>query len=471
MSSDFTYYGALLVVLHVFTATVATLHALLFKADSRASLGWIGIILFFPYFGALLYLLFGINRVRRKAQRRGIFGIPWSEAGFLPPARHLTQNEPPLRHAGLSITGKKLSDNNSLETLFDGEQAFPAMLKAIDEAATQVLLMTYIFDNDDTGRQFVAALGRAVARGVEVRVLVDDIGRRYDFPSILGPLRNANIDVRCFIPIRLIPPSLSLNLRNHRKLLVVDGGVGFAGGMNIGDRQLAQHPEGKGATDLHFAFRGQIVERFSKLFCDDWRRAGGDALAVLPASIPPGGSCRCRLIPDGPDNHLDHLSMLLHAVISSARSHIRIVTPYFLPHRKLVGALQSAALRGVDVCVVVPSVNNWPMVQWALAHMLWELLNVGVRVVEQPPPFAHTKCILIDDAYALIGSTNLDPRSLRLNFELGIEVFSKTFNQSLSEHVESLITVAKPIGRKDVARRGPLVRTRDATAALFSPYM
>ena len=470
-ADDATYYGALLVALHFFTATVATLHALLFKSDSRAALGWIGVVLFFPYAGALLYLVFGINRVRRKAQRRGIFGIPWSEAGIMPPPQHREVRGDPLVHVGSAVTGNAATTNNSVHALFNGEQAFPAMLDAIENAQHQVLLMSYIFDNDATGLVFVDVLARAMQRGVDVHILIDDMGRRYSFPTIMGPMREAKLDVRRFMPIRLLPPSLSLNLRNHRKLMIVDGTAGFAGGMNIGDRQLAERPDGHGATDLHFRFDGPIVTQFAELFSDDWQRAGGDQLALPATGESLDGQCRCRLIPDGPDNHLDHLSMLLDGVISAAQTRIRIVTPYFLPHRKLIGSLQSAALRGVDVCVVVPSANNWRVVQWALSHILWELVNVGVRVVEQPPPFAHTKCIVIDDHYALVGSTNLDPRSLRLNFELGIEVFSTAFCAQLSAHVDELCRHAIPVTREQIAHRSPVVKVRDAIAALFSPYM
>lgn len=466
-----TYYGALLVALHAVTATAATLHALLFKSDSRATLGWIGVVLFFPYAGAALYLLFGINRVRRKAQRRGIFGIPWHESGIVPPPAPVREKVSAMAHVGRAITGEPPTDGNAIKMLVNGEAAFAEMLSSIDAATHSIWLMSYIFDYDQTGRAFVEALGRAVGRGVDVRVLVDDIGRRYRWPGVVSPLRKVGVHVRCFMPIRLLPPSLSLNLRNHRKLLVVDGRTGFAGGMNIGDRQLLRPPKGPGSTDLHFRFEGPEVARFAALFDADWQRADGEALALPGAKPMTEASCRCRLVPDGPDNHLDHLSLLIDGVISAARKRVHIVTPYFLPHRKLIGALQSAALRGVDVRVIVPGKNNWPIVQWALGHVLWELVNVGVRIYEQPPPFAHTKCILVDDSYALVGSTNLDPRSLRLNFELGIEVFSETFNATLAEHVAQLCDAATEVTRDAVVNKSTVARMRDATVALFSPYL
>ena len=471
MTADATYYGVLLLALHVLTASSATLHALLFKSDSRAAFGWIGVVIVFPYAGALLYLLFGINRVRRKAQRRGILGIPWTESGLLPVAGSEDEAVPPMQHVGRTVTGQPLVEHNQVSMLVNGEATFERMLECIAQATNQILLMTYIFDRDSTGSTFVSALGDAVARGVEVCVLVDDIGRRYRFPTIMPALREAGVDARCFMPIRLFPPSLSLNLRNHRKLMVVDGTVGFAGGMNIGDRQLAKPPSGHGSTDLHFEFAGPIVRDFGRLFDEDWQRADGAPIEVLGSSEAAAAHWRCRLVPDGPDNHLDHLSMVIEGVISSASKRIRIVTPYFLPSRKLIGALQAAALRGVDVCVVLPAKNNWPIVQWALGHTMWELLNAGVRIVMQPPPFAHTKCIVIDKDYALVGSTNLDPRSLRLNFELGIEVFSSDFNRTLGAHVEALCAKSVSITREQASNRGGMVRVRDALAALFSPYL
>ncbi|MEM6640278.1 MAG: phospholipase D-like domain-containing protein [Pseudomonadota bacterium] len=470
-TADLTYYGALLVALHAVTATSATVHALLYKSDSRAAFGWIGVVLFFPYAGAALYLLFGINRVRRKAQRRGIFGIPWHESGIVPPPAGVRDEAPAIELVGRAVTGRAPADGNSVDILIDGEAAFARMLNAIDRATRRVWLMSYIFDADETGSRFVRALRDAQTRGVEVRVLIDDIGRRYHWPGVLRDLRREGIDVRCFMPIRLLPPSLSLNLRNHRKLLVVDDALGFAGGMNIGNRQLRHPPRGHGAADLHFCFQGPVVRDFAALFAEDWQRSNGALLEVPDPMQSTTGPCRCRLVPDGPDNHLDHLSLLIDGVISSAQERIAIVTPYFLPHRKLVGALQSAALRGIDVDILVPERNNWPMVQWALGHILWELVNVGVRVHQQPDPFAHTKCIIIDDHYALVGSTNLDPRSLRLNFELGVEVLSRSFVHELAAHVDSLIAASRPITPDDVAGRSVLVRARDATAALFSPYL
>jgi cardiolipin synthase len=259
-------------------------------------------------------------------------------------------------------------------------------------------------------------------------------------------------------------------------LLLIDGLEAFAGGMNIGDRQLTQGPSKNRASDLHFHLRGPVVDELRGLFVDDWELAGGGPLSV-PTASPIGEHnlatplTECRVIADGPDEQLNHLALLIEGVVSAAQQHITVVTPYFLPEKSLIGALCAAALRGVQVTIVIPRTNNWPFVRWALGHNLWELLSAGVVVVEQPAPFAHTKCLVIDDNYALIGSANLDARSLRLNFELGIEIFGSEFCATLTNHIDSISRKSTRLAKESIRNRNLGIRLRDALAALFAPYL
>jgi cardiolipin synthase len=457
-----------LFTVYLVAAVVAGGHVLLNKRNSRAAFGWLALILVFPLAGALLYGLFGINRVRRKARRVS------AEADMEQPT---PENATPralgarLGHPGYHVTGSRPLPDNEVTTYYDGEQAFPAMLAAIDAAEREVLVSSYIFDNDDTGRDFVERLARARDRGCTVRVLVDDVGIRYSFPTILREFKRHGVEYRRFMPLRLLPPSLSINLRTHRKLLIIDRRLGFAGGMNIGDRQLVLGPSPHRASDLHFGFSGPLVADFALLFSEDWRFAGG---AGLDRWIPPAhgpGQADCRLIPDGPDETLEALLQVIMGVLSTARRRVWIMTPYFLPDRQMFGCLQAAALSGVDVQVMIPAKNNWPLVQWALQHTMLELLNSGVRILQRPPPFAHSKCMIVDDVYCLVGSSNMDPRSLRLNFELGIEVFDRRFNQELAAHFESQAVGCEPYTPDVLAARSLPARLRDGVAALFSPYL
>jgi cardiolipin synthase len=457
-----------LITVYLVVAVGASIHVLLYKRNSRAAFGWLGLIILFPIAGALLYALFGVNRVRRKAQRvTQEYGL----ATETPEAADRYGGGALLTQPGRAVTGRSVTSGNRVQTLFNGEEAFPAMLDAIESARREVLLSSYIFDNDETGRRFTDRLAAARKRGCRVCVLVDDVGIRYSLPTIIRELKGRGLSFRRFMPLRLLPPSFSINLRTHRKLLIVDRQVAFAGGMNIGDRQMVDGPSPHRASDLHFRFEGLLTAECVRLFADDWKFCGGEGLEPWRNDRPGGGTADCRLISDGPDETLDSLMLVIMGVISCARRRVWIMTPYFLPERQMMGCLQAAALSGVDVQVMIPQQNNWPLVQWALQHNMAELLHVGIRFWQRPPPFAHSKCLLIDEDYALVGSSNLDPRSLRLNFELGIEVFDRAMNAELAEHFNALRTECLPFTAERLSARSTLACLRDGTSALFSPYL
>ncbi|HEX7035832.1 MAG TPA: phospholipase D-like domain-containing protein [Pseudomonadales bacterium] len=444
-------------------------HALLNKRRPRAAFGWIAVCLTFPLAGAVLYFLFGVNRTRRRAQRLR-FEVPlhgMREALAAPPPGPLE----PLANLGQTVSGAPLLGGNVVEPLHSGEQVYPAMLRAIEQAERRIHLSTYIFDNDETGRAFAEALGRAASRGVQVRVLLDGVGELYSFPRARRMLARRGVEVRRFLPPRLLPPSFMLNLRNHRKILVVDDRVGFTGGINISDRHLADRTDNpRRVVDLHFRLEGPVVSALAEIFLNDWVFAGGKGpLELEQAGVV--GEARCRAIADGPDEELDRLLLLLVGAVGLARQRVSIMTPYFIPPRELLGALQAAALRGVDVAVVLPGRNNLFFVHRATRHLLWELLQRGVRVYYQKPPFVHSKLLLVDDDYAQIGSANLDPRSLRLNFELMVEVYDRELAARLGRHFEAARQDADEVTLADVDGRALHTRLLDGLAWLFSPYL
>jgi cardiolipin synthase len=262
-----------------------------------------------------------------------------------------------------------------------------------------------------------------------------------------------------------------VNLRNHRKILVVDGDIAFTGGMNIADYHMLGDGRGFRVADLHFRLTGPVVGQMEAVFAEDWRFATGQALPTPKAAPPQSSAASCRVITDGPNEDLDRLALVLLAAVSAAQRRICIMTPYFLPGRELIGALQAAALRGVAVSILLPGKNNLPYMHWATRNLLWELLQHGVEVRYQPPPFAHTKYLLVDDDYAQVGSANLDPRSLRLNFELNVEVFEADFNAALAAHFAAAWDTSRPVTLAEISRRRLAERTRDALCWLFSPYL
>ncbi|GMU45238.1 MAG: cardiolipin synthase [Porticoccaceae bacterium] len=451
----------------------AAWHALLHKRDPRAAFAWMLVTLALPFLGVLLYLLFGINRAQRRARRLRVR----QPSAWVPPSARVCDQDrdatgplPDLARAGAAVTGARLWPGNALETFHNGDQVYPAMLAAIRAADTAIDLATYIFENNGLGREVADALIDARIRGVRVRVLIDGMGEWYS-RGIGRRLQRGGVEVRRFNPLRLLPLNLNLNLRNHRKLLLVDGGIAFTGGINIGDRHLLDPPRIRHpVADLHFALRGPVLADLHAAFVDSWIQAGGDD-AVLSVNGAPLGDSLCRVIADGPDEHIDQLALVLHAATAAARSSLRLMTPYFLPSRELIAGLQSAALRGIAVTVLLPGRSNLPYVHWATRHLVADLLQRGVRVCYQPPPFHHGKLLIVDDAYVLLGSANIDPRSLRLNYELGVEVFDANFARDLGDWFDSRVAASAPLSLAALAARSLAVRTRDALCWLASPYL
>ncbi len=460
----------------------AAWHALLHKRDSRAALGWMAVALTLPIAGAVLYVLFGINRARSRARRRRkmvsvaplVAAADPTEPAETDPA--VTERAfdalADLVRAGRAITGLPLRSGNAVTPLWNGEEAYPPMLDAIRAAQTTIDLATYIFENNATGRAFADALGEAQARGVRVRVLIDGLGEWYS-PGISHRLRRQGVAVRHFNPLRLLPPNININLRNHRKLLLIDGRLAFTGGINIGDRHLLDPPQTRNpVADLHFSLRGPVVRDLASVFVDSWGRT--ETTMSLENETPPprpAGTSFCRVIADGPDEHLDQLALVLQVATAVARTSLEIMTPYFLPSRELIAGLQSAALRGVAVTILLPGQNNLAYVHWATRHLLPSLVRRGVAVYYQPPPFHHGKLLIVDGRYVLLGSANIDPRSLRLNYELGVEVFDANFAGALRERFLDRVRNATPVTRTALREESLVARTRNALCWLFSPYL
>lgn len=463
---------SLLAMLHLAPACYGVYHVLLYKRDPRSAMGWIMACVFLPFAGPLTYFLFGVNRLRSRARgiRRRFLSIDYEAR--LPGVASVAPEVPGVEQVGMRITGRAPSAGNAVCVLHNGEQAYPAMLASIRAARERVLLATYIFKVDDTGRAFADALADAVARGVSVMVLIDGVGELYSWRSPSRLLRKRGVAVARFLPPKLFPPNIHINLRNHRKVLVVDDEIAYAGGMNISDDQTAGTDRPRRVTDVHFGLTGPVVAELARVFIDDWQFATGVIAAQEPPPIAATrGDARCRIIRDGPDDELDALALTIQSVVSSASTSVDIMTPYFLPSRGLIASLQSAALRGVRVRIVLPGKNNLFYVHWAHRNVLTELLGWGVEVWYQPAPFCHSKLLCVDADYSLIGSANLDPRSLRLNYELGIEVFSQPLNAELRAHTGEVIAGSSRVTAEELTGRSVPVRLRDSAAHLFSPYM
>jgi cardiolipin synthase len=465
----------------VLISAAATVHVLLRKRDSRAAVAWIGLIWLSPILGTVIYVLFGINRISRKARslRRD---QPRSEPLPIAPTTpelmwdtlgHSAEHLDPLARLVGRVTGRPLQAGNTIDPLRGGDETYPAMIAAIEGAERSVALASYIFNDDTIGGRFVTALADAQRRGVQVRVLVDDVGARYDWPTIFRALAREGITAGHFLPT-LAPTYLPYwNMRNHRKLLIVDGRVGFTGGMNIDkDFYHRDHPKSP-KNDLHFSLRGPVVADLMRAFADDWvfstdELLGGDTW--FPP-VEPDGPTLARGVPGGPDERDNSVRRTLLGALGCARRTVVIVTPYFVPDTAVLAAMEVAAMSGVVVDIILPKLNNLGTVAWASEALFAQMLEGGVRVWQTAPPFDHSKLMVVDDAWSFIGSANWDARSLRLNFEFNVECYGRELAAKLDEIIQEKRAIAERITPEEIASWSLPRRLRNAAAALLIPYL
>ncbi len=460
---------------------LASGHAILRKRDPRAAIAWMGLAWLVPIGGAVLYFVFGVNRLRRQAAllRQGLqrFQVP-ATSGCVPEElhQHLPRHTGHLYMLARVVAGfvqRPLLPGNRIEPLLNGDEAFPAMLEAIRRAQKTISFLIYIFDRDEAGLEFARELGAATRRGVAVRVLIDAAGTRYSFPSILSVLKREGVNHARFLAGFPLWKLLAMNLRTHRKIMVVDGREGFTGSINVRvGHCLKKHPKHP-VQDIHFRVSGPVVTQLQEAFADDWQFTTGEAIRGeewFPQQQN-SGPVLARGIPDGPDEDFEKLRWTLLGALASARYSVHIVTPYFLPDQTLVSALTLAAMRGVQVDILLPAQNNLPFMHWASRAMWWQVLQHGCRVWLTAPPFDHSKLMIVDGCWSLVGSANWDPRSLRLNFEYNLECYDAALAARLEALVATKKAGAHQVTLEEVDRRSFPCRLRDGLARLLMPYL
>jgi cardiolipin synthase len=447
-----------------------TIHILLRKREVASSVGWIGLVWFAPLLGAIAYAMFGVNRVRRRARRlRPKDDDPAGrKGGSLPPdAGDLASLGRGIGH----ITGRPLLAGTVVQAYENGDEAYPPMLAAIAAATSSVGQSSYIFQDDRWGGRFIDALTEAKARGVEVRVLIDGIGGDWLRSPTYHRLRRNGVTADRFMHSLLPWRMPFINLRTHKKILVVDGRIGFTGGMNIADDNVMATRPKQPVQDLHFRIEGPVVGQLAEAFADDWAFVTDEDLTDEAWSPPlePRDGALARVIDSGPDEGLEKVEFAVLQALACARDGVEVMTPYFLPDERLVTALALAAMRGVAVDLVIPAESNHRLVDWATRANIGPLLDAGVRIWLSPAPFHHAKVMVVDAEWCLIGSSNWDIRSFRLNFELCMEVYDRDLAATLT----SLMHGARgaQLTQAELDARSLPARVRDAAARLMLPYL
>jgi cardiolipin synthase len=461
-------------VVGLLLAIGVTINILLSKREVASAVGWIGLVWFAPILGAITYLMFGVNRVRRRARMlRPQDGDPGTlSAPGLPGVNQAVGDElEPLGRGIGRITARPLLTGTEVCVYQSGDNAYPPMLAAIAAAKRSIGMSSYIFRDDIWGGRFIEALGDAQRRGVEVRVLIDGIGGGWLTSPAYYRLQREGVTAARFMHSLLPWRMPFFNLRSHKKILVVDGLVGFTGGLNIGDENaLATQPKDP-VEDLHFRIEGPVVSQLAEAFAQDWSFAAGEDLqgeAWLPP-LPPRPGTPARVIDSGPDADLEKVEFAVLQAAACARTSLDVMTPYFLPDERLITALALAAMRGVAVNLTIPEASNHKLVDWATRANIGPLLNDGVRIWHSPPPFHHAKIMVVDAEWCLIGSCNWDIRSFRLNFELCVEVYDRGLAATLTGLMQQ--ARGSELTQADLDARSLPVRIRDAGARLMLPYL
>lgn len=474
------YWPHVLAALSVLMGGVAAIHAAMTKRDVRSANGWVGVIILSPIVGALIYTVAGINRIRRaskmlrRARHLGLwkvlsqYVVPTSEI-----EAQFGRRFAALKVLGDKVAGHSLTSGNRIEILSSGDETYDAFVEAINGAQHSVLLETYIFDRDAAGLRVADCLVAAKKRGVEVRVLIDAVGARYSVPSIVGYLRERGVTTASFNGQVILGLRLPYaNLRTHRKILVVDGKTAFVGGMNI--RAAFTGPQR--LHDTHFRLSGPVVADIQAVAAEDWAFETGetldsDAWAVSVDREEPGKKPYMRAVVSGPDTNLETNHKTLMGAFSVAETSIRIMSPYFLPDNILLAGLATAARRGVTVDILVPANNNLAIVSHAMTAQFEQILRDGCRVHRVQGPFDHSKLATVDGQWSFVGSSNLDSRSLRLNFEVDVEVYDPAFAEAVDKRILDALDHSEPVDLETLRQRPFLVRLFDRVVWLASPYL
>ncbi len=438
------------------------------RREPVSTMAWLLVLAWLPVLGWAVYWWMGPQRIHRRKLKRLRARLALAEARLPPVGDASEEGQERLieRTTGFAPTRATVVD-----LLTGGERTFEALFTAIAGARQAIHLEYYIFEPDSIGTRLRDQLIERAHAGVEVRLLLDGLGSRRCSPSFLAPLRAAGAAVGWFHPLKLghVLWRPTLNLRTHRKIVVIDGRIGFTGGVNITDTQC-DRASAAAFHDLHLRLEGEAVRALQLAFAEDWHYATGTKLTdAVHWPAQPVGSIRCQLVPSGPDNPMAPLHRLYVEAVHNAERRVWIMTPYFVPDAPVLLAITNAALSGLDVRLLLPSRNDSRLVRAAARSFYPELLMAGVRVFEFQPRMLHGKALLVDDDFALIGSANVDPRSFFLNFELSVLARDVGVAKALAVRIET--DFAQSIETPRSWRPHGWQAYADSAARLFAPVL
>ena len=472
MSQWAEMYGIVLLLIHV-AGGLHAVHALMRTRSSTATIAWIMGLIFIPYVTMPLYWFLGRDRFAGyvKARRSNDQTLSQKAAdvyGQL--AQYQKHHTSKFMAAAEALSGLPLMAGNRLDLFTDGKKTFDALFHSIEHAQSYVLVSYYIMRHDGIGEALQKLLVAKARAGIKVWLLFDEFGSSKLPRHFLQEMREAGVHFHHFGTNRFWWSRLQYNFRNHRKILVCDGREAYIGGLNVADEYLGWHPQLGHWRDTHMRITGPAVLGVQLVFCEDWFWACESVPELVPQQVPQGEDQALLILPTGPADVLDSWQLFIVAACQHAVERLWIASPYFVPDGGVTSALQAAALRGVDVRILIPERADSRLVHWAAYSYFEQILPAGVKIFRYQKGFLHQKVVLSDD-YAAVGTGNLDNRSFRLNFEITGVTDDPKFVSEVRKMLEDDFAEAIVAHVHDSLQRPWYFRAACRAARLLSPLL
>lgn len=475
----------IVLTLFLLNMALAVIVVFLERRSASTTWAWLMVLTFIPLLGFILYMVLGQNLRRRKV-------FKWDQNVHSHIQMESEQQLQQLKSGTASFLSAEVQQYRKLITMnlnnsdsiytccndvivyTDGKDKFDSLLHDMAQATKHIHLLYYIIRSDALGKRIVDVLIQKAAAGVHVRVIYDASGSRKLRKHFVDRLKRAGIEMIAFFPNRLPYLTFHLNFRNHRKIAVIDGEIGYIGGFNIGDEYLGMHPRFGYWRDTHLKIRGAAVGKLQRRFLLDWNQATQQELTLHDYTIDTpdqDGDVGIQIVSSGPDSRWEHIKNGFIEIIQSAKKYVYIQTPYFIPDDSMLDVLRIAASSGVDVRIMLPSIADHPFVYWATQSYFGELLRAGVKIYRYQNGFLHAKTIVADDQVASVGTANMDVRSFRLNFEVNAFLYDAPLATKLAQIFIDDVAQSKSITIDDYNNRPLYVRIKESVYRLLSPIL
>jgi cardiolipin synthase len=456
---------------------VLAANAAMTARTSQGAIAWALLLIAFPYFAIPAYWFLGRNKVQAlgeeyESTHEELISLLSDAHDRLEPAETGLGEHVPYHDALSKLAGADFTTGNSLELLIDGEATFASILAGIRDARSYVIVQFFTIEDDELGRELRAALLDRCSAGVAVFLLYDGIGSKGLGGDYLDGLRDAGANIASFKPNQGNDNRFQLNFRNHRKIVVTDGTTGWVGGHNVADDYLGKNPDYSPWRDTHVRIDGPAVLRLQEIAVTDWYWATRQLpeLAWKPtAAADPG--VPVQVIPSAPTQRFETAGLMYVIALNSASKRIWLTAPYFVPDVSVMKAIELAALRGVDVRILIPGNSDSWLAGHAALYYISRLAHLGIRVFEYEPGFMHQKVALIDDAMSLVGTANFDNRSFRLNFEVTALVYDEDFAARIAAMLQDDLDTASELDVAGLRNGGWWWRLKVSIARLAAPIL